>query len=344
MTFVQYVQDKKYFLLVYALMMAFVSLVMLTGTGTSGTRSNVLYVNAGCLVLAAGYIVTGYIYRKSYYDELRELSERHVQEDGYVAALPEPQTNEQALYLALLTQVYAEQAKGIAQLQHERKDHQDYILSWIHEVKVPIAGSRLIMENGAGKPAEVLIDKLEDELGKIDSYVEQALYYSRIDAFSQDYFITEVSLPAIAKDSVKKVAKLFIHKRIRPNLGEVTHSVSSDSKWLAYIVDQVVANALTYTNSGGTITFRSEESDAEKRLLIQDTGIGIPPEELGRVFDKGFTGSAGRSHHKSTGLGLYLAKQLALKLGHDLSIVSTLGEGTTVTLHFPKVRRYNDLR
>ncbi|RTE06217.1 hypothetical protein EJQ19_23560, partial [Paenibacillus whitsoniae] len=119
MTFLRYVKDKKYFFLVYALMMAFVSLIMLTGTGTNAAHSNVLYVNAGCLVLAAGYIVTGYIYRKTYYEELRTLSERHAQEEWYITALPEPQTNEQALYLKLLTQVYTEQAQGIAQLQEE---------------------------------------------------------------------------------------------------------------------------------------------------------------------------------------------------------------------------------
>ena len=104
------------------------------------------------------------------------------------------------------------------------------------------------------------------------------------------------------------------------------------------------ANSLNYTEDGGSITFLSEEDEQEKRLLILDTGIGIMPADLRRVFDKGFTGSTGRTHRKSTGMGLYLAKQMALKLGHDLSIESSEGKGTTMIIHFPKVRNYDDLR
>lgn len=125
---------------------------------------------------------------------------------------------------------------------------------------------------------------------------------------------------------------------------ELSHSVNSDSKWLSYIVNQVVANSLNYTEDGGSITFVSEEDEQEKRLLILDTGIGIGQADLRRVFDKGFTGSTGRTHSKFTGMGLFLAKQMALKLGHDLSIQSSEGQGTTLIIHFPKVRNYDDLR
>ncbi|MNR03812.1 Sensor histidine kinase GraS [compost metagenome] len=244
----------------------------------------------------------------------------------------------------MLTRLSKDQASETQLLHAAIRNHQDFILSWIHEVKLPIAASRLIMENRAGKTAEFLVDKLEDELSKIDSYVEQALYYSRIDSFSRDYFISELSLSSLVKDSVKKMAKLFIAKRIRPNMDELALSVNSDSKWLGYIIGQIVANALTYTDNGGSIVFRSEETDAEKRLIIQDTGIGIDSADLGRVFDKGFTGKNGRTYSRSTGMGLYLAKQMAIKLGHDLSIRSTEGEGTAVTIHFMRMQHYNDLR
>ncbi|OAS14709.1 sensor histidine kinase [Paenibacillus oryzisoli] len=344
MSFLSYLKDKRYFIGMYAGTMLFISMIMLVSVKGQAALNNIAYTNAGCFLFAAFYIIFGYFYRKSFYKELSEFLGKSQHQDWAIAAMPEPQTNEQELYLQLLTQLSKDQANETHLLQSEIRNHQEFILSWIHEVKLPIAASRLIMENRAGKTAEYLVDKLEDELSKIDSYVEQALYYSRIDSFSRDYFISELSLNLLVKESIKKVAKLFIAKRIRPDMESLTLVVNSDSKWLSYIIGQIVSNALTYTNNGGSIAFRSEESDSEKRLIIQDTGIGIDAADLGRVFDKGFTGVNGRTHSRSTGMGLYLAKQMALKLGHDLSITSVVGEGTTVTIHFMKMQHYNDLR
>ncbi|OCT11420.1 histidine kinase [Paenibacillus pectinilyticus] len=344
MSFLSYLKDKRYFIGMYAVTMLFVSLIMLVSVKGHAALNNVAYTNAGCFLFAACYLTFGYFYRKSFYTELHTLLEGDNHPDWALEALPDSQTNAQERYLQLLKKLSAGQTKENQLLQAEIRNHQEFILSWIHEVKLPIAASRLIMENRVGKSAEYLVDKLEDELNKIDSYVEQALYYSRIDSFSRDYFIVEQSLAVIVKESIKKVAKLFIAKRIRPDLGELTLTVNSDSKWLGYIVNQIVGNALTYTENGGSITFRCEETESEKRLIIQDTGIGIDAADLSRVFDKGFTGRNGRTHNRSTGMGLYLAKQMAIKLGHDLSITSAEGEGTTVTIHFMKVRHYNDLR
>ena len=173
-------------------------------------------------------------------------------------------------------------------LHEEKKEYHDFIMSWIHEVKIPIAASQLLMRSD--KPADILIDKLEDELGKIDHFVEQALYYSRLDSFSKDYFIQEVSLEAITGASMKKYAKSFISKRIQFERTNLQLLVESDTKWLSFIVDQIVANALKYTDSHGEIKFIGEEDKVEKRLIIQDNGIGIKLEDVGRVFERGFTG------------------------------------------------------
>ncbi|KKB34452.1 Phosphate regulon sensor protein PhoR (SphS) [Bacillus thermotolerans] len=199
------------------------------------------------------------------------------------------------------------------------------------------------MENSNGRTVESLVDKFEDELDKIENYVEQALYYSRIDSFSKDYFISEVALDQVVKNSVKKYAKSFINKQIRFHMDDMEQVVHTDSKWLGFIIDQVFSNALKYTDEGGEISVQFKEDRKEKRLLFQDTGIGIKLEDISRVFEKGFTGSIGRSHAKSTGIGLYLAKQMALKLGHDLSIQSEEGKYTRVTIHFPKIRNYYHL-
>jgi signal transduction histidine kinase len=340
MSFAHYMKDKRFFCLLYGAIMLFVSVILFVSDSAGASVSNVVYVNAVCLILAALYIGIGYFYRKKFYRELAAVIEQGG--DAMIAALPAPQTAEQALYMQHIGKMQREHAEQLQQLVNEKRDHQDFIMSWIHEVKLPIAASRMLINNSEDKSVDYLIDKFEDELGKIDSYVEQALYYSRIDSFSRDYFITEIRLAQMMKSSVKKYAKLFINKRIRFVMEDTDCFVQSDSKWLAFIIDQITANSLKYTHEGGQLTVSFEADSKEQRMLIADTGIGIAPEDLTRVFEKGFTGTNGRSQSKSTGMGLYLAKQLALKLGHDLSIQSEEGRMTRVIIHFLKIRNYGE--
>ncbi|UHA71873.1 sensor histidine kinase [Paenibacillus sp. 481] len=342
MSFLAYVKDKRFFLILYFVLMLFVSLIMLTTNGNWNlAASNLLYTHVIGLFLVSMYIIGGYYYRRSFYIELKEMM--HNKKEDFLVALPEPQNEEQALFVEVIKKMQNTHYKQMRKFMHEKRDHQDFIMSWIHEVKLPIAASGLLLENRAGKTVDFLADKLEDELNKMDSYVEQALYYSRIDSFSKDYFITDVALDQIVKKSVKKYAKLFITKRVRFQMNEGERLVQSDSKWLVFMMDQMVANALKYVHEAGEISFKVEEDSTEKRLLIQDSGIGIKPEDLPRVFERGFTGANGRTHAKSTGMGLYLAKQMALKLGHKLSIESEEGAYTRVTIHFPKIRSYYHL-
>lgn len=337
MRFRDYLKDKRYFAAFYVALMAFVSLVMLSSAGSLHAADNVLYANAGGLLAAAAYVSIGYFYRRGYYHELERLIEGDA--DAADAGLPAPQTSGQRLQLALAGKLRRDHDAKLLRLVRERREQQDFILSWIHEIKLPIAASRLLIDNSGGKTVEELTDKWEDELAKIDHLVDQALYYSRIDSFASDYLIAELPLRRIAKESVRKYAKLFIAGRIRLQLDESGGDprVRSDGKWLAYIVDQLVVNALKYTAEGGTIAIRFEEDRTERRLLVRDDGIGIKPEDIGRVFDRGFTGSNGRRFAQSTGMGLYLAKQLARKLGHELSIRSEEGVYTEAAVHFPKL-------
>ncbi|MBJ7995898.1 sensor histidine kinase [Bacillus mycoides] len=339
MSFFQYIKDKRFFFGLYFLLMLFVTLMLILNDNQNLAIRNILYTHILCFFLVSLYIIIGYYYRRSFYIELNDLIESN--KDEFLAAIPEPQNYEQALYVQMIKKVNDNHSKHLQQLIHEKIDHQDFIMSWIHEVKLPIAASSLLMENSTGKTVDFLVDKLEDELSKIDNYVEQALYYSRIDSFSRDYFITDIELEKVVKKSIKKYAKTFITKQIHFHMDDIQQFIQSDSKWLAFIIDQVIANALKYGNENGTISFFFEEDSGEKRLLIHDTGIGIKQEDLHRVFERGFTGSTGRIHTKSTGMGLYLAKQMALKLGHNLSIQSQEEVYTQVTIHFPKIRTYN---
>lgn len=320
--------------------MMFISLMLLINEDQRLAIHNIIYTNVVCFSLVCIYVIGGYYYHKKFFKDLS----KSLYADGKVSFqdLPDSKTNAQKLYLQQLKELNRAYTKQMQKLYDEKQDHQDFILSWIHEVKLPIATSYLIMEKSDGKLIDDIVDKLEDEMQKIDSYVEQALYYSRIDAFSKDYFIEEVSLNRIIKESVKKYAKLFIHKHIRFTIDEEEVSVQTDSKWLSFIVDQILVNALKYTMEDGQISCSYEEDEKEKRMVIQDSGVGISQADLSRVFEKGFTSSVVRSHTKSTGMGLYLAKQMTQKLDHDISIQSKEGEYTKVVLHFPKFYTYLD--
>ncbi|MGP4039165.1 sensor histidine kinase [Gracilibacillus sp. D59] len=338
MTFLEYIKDRRFFLLFYLCLMTFISLIMAVSTDQSGILSVIIYVNISCAVFTSIYIFFGYLYRIRFYRNYNEyIKGRH---EDLRAIVAEAQTNEQKLFLQHFQNILTDYQEQLDQLFEEKRDQQEFIMSWIHEVKLPIAASRLLIENSEDKSVSMLVDKFEDEIEKIDYYVEQALYYSRVDSFSKDYFIKEININQIAKNSAKKYAKLFITKKINFTIENEEKLVHTDSKWLGFVFDQIIVNALKYTGDGGNITVLLEEDTKEKRVIVEDDGIGIKQEDINRVFEKGFTGSIGRSHAQSTGMGLYLAKQLANKLGHDITIESEEGKYTKVIIHFPKIRNY----
>ena len=341
MSFLRYLDDKRYFLLFFTVLLSFVAAMMLASAEGTYRAGDIAYTAFGCLSLAALYLAGGYVRRKSRVDLWNELLSG--ERDDLPAALPEPQSCEERQYTALLLKLYRSKLAAIGNVQDEKKQFHDFILSWIHEVKLPITACALLLRNAADKPAEELISKFEDELHKIEHYVEQALYYARIDAFAKDYLIAEVSLNRVVRDSVKKYAKMFVAKRIRFAMWEDEQWAHSDAKWLGFIVDQIMSNALKYSGDGGSIACAFESDNREKRLIVRDTGIGIAPEDIGRIFEKGFTGANGRRFAKSTGMGLYLADRMADKLGHRLSVRSEAGKSTTVTIHFPKANDWYDV-
>ncbi len=185
--------------------MLFVSLIMVVNDSQNLVIKNLFYTHIICFLSVSLYITVGYYYRRSFYLELNNLIEN--QKEDFPIELIEPQNYEQALYVKMIKIVRDNHSKQLQKLIHEKVDHQDFIMSWVHEVKLPIAASNLLIENSTGKTVDFLVDKFEDELNKIDNYVEQALYYSRIDSFSKDYFITDVQLNQIIKQSVKNMPK-----------------------------------------------------------------------------------------------------------------------------------------
>lgn len=228
-------------------------------------------------------------------------------------------------YQSIFRLMDEEMRREISKRDKGLSEMKDYYAMWAHQIKTPIAAMNLMLQNGN-------IDKnsLSEQLFRIEQYVDMVLQYLRSEDMSKDIQIRRCSLDRVVKSSVKKFAKLFIRKHISLNYEELGVNVLTDDKWLSFVIDQILSNALKYTNNGSISIYM--DKGAEKTLVIEDTGIGIEEEDLPRIFENGFTGYNGREDKKSTGIGLYLCKRVMTRLSHRISLESVQGQGTKVKL------------
>jgi signal transduction histidine kinase len=282
----------------------------------------VLYAAALCFVLGLVLFAIGYIRYVLHHRELRELI-------GRVAVsiddLPEPFGILEKDYQELLQVLFREKTRIESEAGIDKQDMLDYFTLWVHQIKTPIAAMRLLLQAEETSQNAAL----SAELFKIEQYVEMVLQYLRLGSETTDFVFKACDLDGVIRQSVRKYARLFILKKLQLDFRESGTAVLTDEKWLSFVIDQILGNALKYTNAG-TVSIYTEEN----ALIIEDTGIGIRPEDLPRVFDKGFTGYNGREDKKSTGIGLYLSKRITNQLGHTLTITSTPGHGTRVRVGF----------
>lgn len=204
------------------------------------------------------------------------------------------------------------------------EDMTAYYTAWVHQIKTPIAAMRLLLQDADTDEQRALLEQLQS----VEQYVEMVLGYLRLESPSSDYVIRNYLLDDIVRQAVRKFASQFIRRKLRLEYTPLNVSVITDEKWLLFVIEQVLSNALKYTRSGSV----SITLEAPKTLCIRDTGIGIAPEDLPRVFEKGYTGSNGRTDKRATGIGLYLCRRILAKLGHSIRIASTPGVGTTVRI------------
>ena len=242
--------------------------------------------------------------------------------DVLARALPDPESVEEQDYqnvIQMMCQFQKDYEQGMT-LRYE--DMVEYYTVWAHQIKTPIASMRLTLQNEDSSLAR----KLSGDLFRIEQYVEMALMFLRLDEKTTDYVIKEQDLDDILRGAVRKFAGEFISRKIRLEYEPLDCRIITDEKWLSFVVEQILSNALKYTQSGSiAITI-----EAPKVLCIQDTGIGIAPEDLPRIFEKGYTGFNGRRDKRASGIGLYLCKKVCDNLGHQIKVESVLGEGTRV--------------
>lgn len=325
-----YLWGKKYLIFFYLILMSFVSAIVFLDSKMQIHFSNIVYLNTIGLFLFCCFLLFDYSRKKTNYTEFKNAVE--------VENIPMPKSPEQRLYFELVEEIIKDKQKLYIDFNTQKKEHMNFIQSWVHEIKTPISTMRLILEVYS-------IDKdtshsLIEEIDKIENYVDQALYFARVDDFAKDYLIKDCSLEKIINEIIKKNKQVFIGKHIKPILHDYNYTIKTDSKWLDFILNQIIINALKYTPDNGNIEIYCLSNEKGLELHIKDSGIGIISEDLPRVFDKGFTGETGRKFSKSTGIGLYLCKELCIKLGHDIKIDSEPNKYTDVIIHFPKLYDY----
>ncbi|SFQ28465.1 hypothetical protein SAMN02910358_01389 [Lachnospiraceae bacterium XBB1006] len=207
-------------------------------------------------------------------------------------------------------------------------DMMDYFTTWVHQIKTPIASMHLTLQN----QDTTLSRHLLTELFYVEQYVGMVLAYLRLDSTSTDYVLRQISVDGVIKEVLRKLSRQFIEKKLSLTYEGTTFVTISDEKWLAFVIEQILTNAIKYTREGGITITVSKEGVLE----ICDTGIGIASEDLPRIFQKGYTGYNGRSDKKASGLGLYLTKQVCNNLKHEISVSSKVGCGTCVQIQLTR--------
>ena len=280
-----------------------------------------IYGGVICLFLV---LVIGGIDFFRYYNRHRELIKMQKVIKISVDALSMPGDQIEEDYQTLLQLVHEDKVKAVNDLENRKKDLMEYYTMWVHQIKTPIAAMQLLLQSeDTPKNREAA-----EELFRIEQYVKMALQYTRLDSETTDFLIQRYNLDDIVREAVRCYARLFIRKKISLNYQPLQVQVLTDEKWLEFVIEQVLSNAVKYTPKG-SVSICMEGSST---LVIEDTGIGIRKEDLPRVCEKGYTGYNGHTDKRSTGIGLYLSKRILEKLSHTIEIESEMGKGTRVKI------------
>ncbi len=280
-------------------------------------------------------ILVEYKRKKDFYSKLTKNMEDLKEKYLISEIIKTPSFIEGKILKEVLQDTGKSMLENVNHYKNIQEDYKEYIELWIHEVKIPIAASKLIIENNKNE----ITKSIDEELDKVENYTEQALFYARSNAVEKDYIINKTNLKEIVNGSILKNKTTLLNEKVSIEFANLKdEEVYTDSKWATFIINQILQNAIKYSKSDDKkIEISSKEKNDKVILYIKDNGIGIKKGEITRVFERGFTGENGRIiGQKSTGIGLYLCKKLCDKLGLGIELNSEKGEGTEVRIIFPK--------
>lgn len=279
-------------------------------------------------------IAIEYFKKKKFYDNLSNMLEELEEEYLITEIINTPDFLEGKILKNTIETIDKSMLENVNKYKYMTEDYKEYIELWIHEIKIPIAASKMVIENNKNEVTK----SIDEELNKVENYIEQALFYARSNTVEKDYYIRKVVLKEIVNESIKKNKSSLIQEKISINIHNLDIEVNTDNKWIVFILNQIIQNSIKYRKKEKSIIEIYANQGKENVILyVKDNGIGIRQGEITRVFEKGFTGTNGRlSNKKSTGIGLYLCKKLCNKLGIGIELNSVQNEGTEIRLVFPQ--------
>ena len=279
-------------------------------------------------------IIIEYFKRKKFYDNLLKILEELDEKYLITEIIKTPNFLEGKIFKNTLEQIDKSMLENVNKYKYMTEDYKEYIELWIHEIKIPIATSKLIIENNKNE----ITKSIDEELDEIENYTEQALFYARSNTANKDYVVTKSNLQEIVNGAILKNKSALLSSKTSIELHDLEREVYTDSKWAVFIINQIIQNAIKYSKiKDRKIEIYAISKRENVVLYIKDNGIGIKKGEITRVFEKGFTGENGRTiNKKSTGIGLYLCKKLCNKLGLGIELNSEKDIGTEVRIIFPK--------
>lgn len=330
MKMLDYLKEKSIFLSVNLMFFIMISIVMYFSTISFVIIFLVFFI---WFFPLSTYILIEYMKYRKYFSNINNILEGLDKKYLLPEVLQEPNFMVGENINDILKELSRDMHEQVKHYRNIQEEYREYIEMWVHEIKTPIASSKLLIENNTNEVTR----KIDTQMDRIENYVEQVLYYSRSDEVGKDYIIKKVGLSKLVKDVIKRNQRDFISKRISLQLGDLDEIIYSDTKWVEFILNQIIGNAIKYSKGkDDKIEIYSKKISSAVILTIKDHGVGIIERDLNRVFEKGFTGENGRKFGKSTGIGLYLCKKLTDKLGLGLQVQSEENVGTEISIIFPK--------
>ncbi len=324
--FRRFLRDKTYFLVLALVVTVFIGLFL----SALRVRAEIIIVLAGCWIIFLSIsLLIEYRRKYRFYHDLTENIRRLDQAYLVLETLPEPTFYDGQILYDALYQIDKSMAENVQNYRISSQEFQEYVEMWIHEVKTPLATLAVISRD----------PKVNKQIKRLDDYVEQILYFARAENAERDYLIKPVKLASVVGEVASRNREILQASNIDFSVANLDYQVYTDSKWLEFILNQILNNSIKYQSTAIHISAR--ETDHEIILSVRDNGLGIKPQDLPRVFEKSFTGDNGRLGQKSTGMGLYIVKTLCDKLGHQIKIDSVEGEFTTVEIIFAKSEYYD---
>ncbi len=339
MTVKDFLRDRFLMMLLHLVCMCLLTVFLrLTGYGMAAA---VLILIFWGLILTV-WMCAAYVQRRGYFREVEEILEKVDQRYLLGELLPDSVRLEDRLYREIICRSNKSVIERIRQIEETQKEYKEYIESWVHEVKSPITSISLICANGQKKRSErrtsAEVKEAFQTIGlenqRLENYVDMVLYYARSEQVWKDYLIQETDLEGIVYEALEKNKLLMIQNQVRAEVN-VKERAYTDRKWIGFILNQMFLNSVKYKGNQPVFHIYTERKKEGVLLILEDNGVGILPEELSRIFEKGFTGSNGRNYGRSTGMGLYLCRKLCDKLGIGLRAESEYGGGTRMILEFP---------